>query len=109
MGKLMDVRHATHGKHRRRTTHRVLLVAIGLVAVAGLTVAVLWTRGPATPHGSAQAGSSTAHGTVAKRSATSTPPAPAPSSATPAAGAPVAVGKAPHFVAIAPDGRFAYI
>jgi YVTN family beta-propeller protein len=103
-----------HGRHRKRDGRRAALMALALGLVAAGTLAlVLWPGGPAW-FDSDQAASSSSpatshaghdHGTRTAASPTSR----ASSVSTPDEGRAVPVGKAPHFMAIAPDGSFGYI
>src|SRR3954471_18946311 len=112
----MDVHHTIHhGKHRRRRRSRILLVGLCLLVLAvGIVTALSWNGGPASSD-SGQAArpaspADTGHGD--HRLQEQPPPSPEPlpqSAATVGAGAVVAVGKAPHDVAVSPDGSFAYI
>src|SRR5687767_13759611 len=112
----MDVHHPVHhGKHRRRRRHRqILVVGLSLLILVGGVVAVLaWNGGPASSEGQQGSGSAstdTEHGahTGADRTASSSAPPPQ-SVATPEAGSVISVGKAPHDIAVSPDGSFAYI
>jgi serine/threonine-protein kinase len=92
----------------------MLVVGLSVLIVVGGIVAVLaWPRGPASSDGGRAAGPSStaatdhdAHGGDDARA--SAPPRPQ-SVATPGAGSVVAVGEAPHDMAVSPDGSFAYI
>jgi YVTN family beta-propeller protein len=127
----MDQNHAVaHGKHREKGRRRRVLVPVLLLAVlaGAVVVAMLWRdaadtnadggsgtgsrasaaadQGSAPEHADGTPGGAPAHGGAAAHEKA---PAPAPSGATPTVGTAVAVGKAPHHVAVAPDGRSAYI
>ncbi|MFL6097519.1 MAG: YncE family protein, partial [Blastococcus sp.] len=104
--------HARHRRQQKRMRSVLVVTVVAVIGVALVVVALVWgTRdsdgGRATSSGRpAGAPAATAAGSGAPKSA---PAAPAASLATPTAGAAVPVGRAPHFVEVAPDGRFAYI
>ncbi len=108
-----------HGKHRRKPSPgRFALTVLALALLTGaLVVAVVW-RGVVDTASGGGGESGSAPGAVGQRPSEShqhapaTPagtPKPAASEATPTVGSAIAVGQAPHHVAVAPGGRFAYI
>jgi len=114
----MDLHHpAVHGKHRRKLTRRrITLIGLALALLAGVVVAtVLWPRGPASSDGPEEAvptgggDGGTSHDGHAQTPEETAPATPAASVANPEVGEAVATGMAPHHMAVAPDGRFAYI
>src|SRR4051812_9624641 len=108
----MDLRHTVHGKHRRRLSRRRMILfgaALAFVVVASVA-AVVWPRGSASSEGRERAATSSgSHDGHVEPSLATAPAAPAASAATPSGGQSIPVGTAPHYMAIAPDGRFAYI
>jgi YVTN family beta-propeller protein len=113
----MDVHHPVHhGKHRRRRRHRRILV-VGLsflVLTGGIVAALAWNGGPASSNAEQGVGpaasAATEHVEHTRPQQTASSSAPPPqSAATPGTGSVVAVGKAPHDMAVSPDGSFAYI
>lgn len=122
----MDHNHpVVHGKHRRKPDRgRVVLGVLILAVLAGAFVVAVLSRdaGETTADGGSESRSAPSvagdrrseahqHAPASPTPGTPTPgtPTPAVSAATPRVGTAVAVGQAPHHIAVAPDGRFAYI
>jgi serine/threonine-protein kinase len=118
----MDQQHTdVHGRHRRRRAHRrAVALGVALLLVAGAVVgSIFWLRDTASSEGTTAASSSpntsgTGHEghprtTTSSAAASSTTTVVSASAATPKLGAAIRVGKAPHLMALAPGGRFAYI
>ncbi len=116
----MDLHHATgHGRHRRRLARRrITFVGLAVALLVGAAVAaVLWPRGATSSGGpeSAADGSSrgstahTGHARASQAPESADAVAPVTSEGSPQVGPAVATGPAPHHIAVAPDGRFAYI
>ncbi len=125
----MDLHHTAHGRHRDRRNRRRRLALLGalVVLLAGaLVVAFVWRPGGGSPDGAASEGTlrgavagnvtdaprasqsvQTSEGQAVRSGASA--PAPAASAPSPGAGSTVPVGKAPHHMAIAPDGRYGYV
>ena len=104
--------HARHRRQPRRRRSVLVATVVGLFAAAVVLVALLWNTRDPTEGRAAASGSSagtTAATATAAGSRENLPATPAASLATPTAGAAVPVGRAPHFVQVSPDGRFAYI
>jgi YVTN family beta-propeller protein len=103
-----------HGKHRRKSSRRrIAVMSLSLAALlAGASVAAfLWTRGPTSSDGLERAApaSGATHSGHTHVAPTTGPAAPAASVGNPEVGPPVVTGITPHHMAVAPDGRFAYI
>lgn len=105
-------------RRSRPGLHMALIAAVVAAVVLAVTVVVLrWPGGSdgaavgtATGRAGTGATSSVAASPVADGGGTSSAPVqPATSLATPTAGALVTVPSSPHYMAIAPNGRFAYI
>jgi streptogramin lyase len=107
-----------HGRHRRRPNrlHAALIVVV-LVVIAGVLVIVALAGGQVDmpSEGRAQGSAPRAAGDTSSQvhqhapaPSTGTSP-PAASGAIPGVGTAMAVGRAPHDVAVSPDGTFAYV
>jgi YVTN family beta-propeller protein len=99
---------------RRRQRWLVLAGVLVILAVAGGLTALLWNRNSEPSAGGSSAGTSAPAADSAKAGPTGKPAAssapPAQSIAVPTVdGDPIPVGASPGYMAVAPNGRFAYI